>query len=135
MLMMRETGFGQWLENPLQRSKAGELVNQIMMIMERRNIVLSLEDDYPKLGMMQYAALPSHSFVRKMFSIKKLPIHSVVRKMPYFYNISCLINSVVWKMFSKLRIDTYPFSYETNAFFSYFLSVWSKWNKCRDAGV
>lgn len=133
MLMLRETGFGQWQENPLQRSKAGKLVNQIMMIEERKNIVWSLQENYPKLGMMQYATLPNHSFVRKMFSIKKLRIHSVVRKCLIFI-VSPVINSVVWKMLSKWRIDAYPFSCETNAVFFYFLSVWSKWNKCIDVG-
>lgn len=83
MLLWKKTGFGQRQENRL-RSKAGDLVNQIIIIMEEEKIVWNLKDCNPKLGMMQYATVANHSFVRKMFSIKKMRIHSVVRKMPYF---------------------------------------------------
>lgn len=116
MQLWKKAGFGQWQENPL-RSKAGELVNQIIMLMEGEKIVWNLKDCNPKLGMMQNATIASHSFVRKMSSIKKMSIHSVVRKMPYF------IISTVWSI--QLWEKCFIFK---------IFPVWSKWNKCMDVG-
>lgn len=97
MLLLKITGFGQWQENPLQRSKAGELVNQIIMIKEWKKIVWSLEDCNPKLGMMQYATIPNHSFVRKMFSIKKKYVSIQLREKCLIFIISPVWSIQLWE--------------------------------------